>query len=96
MNVPGSDSVDVSVLIPQKYKLQRRQAVVDKCHLKLKTEDITRGKTITIRGVCDNQLDKQRSYCFRFKSKSSSLSWPGIQNYRMLAAKVKYCNIICM
>ena len=88
-NVPGSDSVDVSVLIPQKYKTERRQAAVDKCLVQLRTEDIARGKTITIKGVCDNQMDQMRSYSFRFKPKSTSLSWQGVENYRMLSAKVR-------
>ncbi|XP_031570864.1 von Willebrand factor D and EGF domain-containing protein-like [Actinia tenebrosa] len=92
VGVPGSDSVDVYVLIPKRYKVQRRQAAVDKCNVKLKTEDITRGQTITIRGVCDNQRDETRPFYFRFKPKSSSLSWQGVENYRMLSTKIAVRN----
>jgi hypothetical protein len=70
MNLSGTDSVIVSVLIPEKGRV-----VVDKCSVELKTEDITYGKNITINGICDNQDDRRQSYSFRFKPETSSLDW---------------------
>jgi hypothetical protein len=90
MNLPGTDNVVVSVLIPQKNKAQRRQAAVDKCKIELKTKDITYGKTITIRGICDNQQDERQSYFYHFKPETSSPSWSDLGMYRMPAVKVPY------
>ncbi|XP_031570867.1 von Willebrand factor D and EGF domain-containing protein-like [Actinia tenebrosa] len=73
LGLVGIDSVVVSVLIPQE-----RKVFVDKCSVELRTEDINRGKTITISGICDEQegnTNTSHSYLFHFKPETSSPDW---------------------
>lgn len=73
LGLTGTDSVVVSVLIPQEKKV-----FVDKCSVELWTQDIIRGKTITISEICDEQkgnTNTSYSYLVHFKPETSNPDW---------------------
>lgn len=89
-NIIDTDKVGVTILVPERYRNQRRQAAVDKCSIELKTEDITNGKTVTIIGICDGKEEEgAQTYFFYFKPESSSPHWTSFL-YKMPALQVKY------
>ncbi|XP_031570892.1 von Willebrand factor D and EGF domain-containing protein-like, partial [Actinia tenebrosa] len=88
----GLDSVTVSILIPEKYKAQKQQAAVDKCSVDLTTQDMTKGQSIAISGICDNLNEDRQSYLFHFRPATSNPFWNSVA-YRMPSLKVSVDNI---
>jgi hypothetical protein len=91
--MPGVDNVIVWVVIPEKYTRQRREAAVDKCNVELKKEDVHKGKTITIRGICDNQQEETQSYFFHFKTATAIAHWDS-SAYRMPSLQVLFITFL--
>lgn len=84
--IDESDYLNISIRVPTKYKNERRHVAVDTCSVRLTTEDISSGKTIRIKGICDEPEEGVQELKFSFEHEALFFPWQGYRPPSLLVS----------